>query len=228
MSIIIKDKNLLRILKIKLSTSNKKNIEDIDELDIQDINFMQKKLNIDLKEIVKFRNLKRLSLKFFDITDDVVDALSQLQCLESIEFYMCVFKTTKQINGKIKNLLIYNCNIISLNIISNPNYLESLEIVHSGLVDIKEISIYKKIKLIGLSNCNIISIPSLSNFEELEYIYINEVQLMYTFDITKMKNLKLISLNGSKVNNKDEYIAQLKNQNSSIEILFREDNLPIE
>lgn len=227
MRTIIEDKNLLRILKIKLSTGNQKNIEDIDELDIQDVNFMQK-LNIDLKEIIKLKNLKRLSLKFFDITDDVIDALNQLQFIESIEFYMCVFKTTKQINRNIKNLLIYNCNDINIKIISNPIYLENLEIVHSGLVDIKEISIYKKLKLIRISNCNIISIPSLSYFEELEYIYINEVQLMYSFDITKMKNLKLISLNGSEVNNKEEYISQLKNQNSSIEILFRDNNLPIE
>lgn len=67
--------------------------------------------------------------------------------------------------------------------------------------------------------------------DELNIQDVNLMQKKLNIDlkeIIKLKNLRLISLNGSKVNNKDEYISQLRNQNSSIEILFRENNLPIE
>ena len=41
-----------------------------------------------------------------------------------------------------------------------------------------------------------------------------------------MKNLVYISLNGSKVNNKEEYVKKLLRQKIKLDVEFEEDNLP--
>ena len=92
MSEKIIDKNLSRIIKVKMCTNSLNNIEEIEDISIQDINLMQNKLNIDLTEIVKLKNLKSLSLKFFDITDEIIEAINQLNAMENIEFSMCIAK----------------------------------------------------------------------------------------------------------------------------------------
>ena len=60
MSEKIIDKNLSRIIKVKMWTSNLSSIEEIEDISIQDINLMQNKLNINLREIVKLKNLKNI------------------------------------------------------------------------------------------------------------------------------------------------------------------------
>ena len=46
--------------------------------------------------------------------------------------------------------------------------------------------------------------------------------------ISRHSNLKFISLNGSKVDDKKEYIEKIKFQNDRIKIEFKDDNRPIE
>ena len=70
------DKNLSRIIKIKMCTNNLNSLEEIEDISIQDINLMQNKLNIDLTEIIKLKNLKNISLKFFEITDEIIEAIN--------------------------------------------------------------------------------------------------------------------------------------------------------
>ena len=108
MSEKIIDKNLSRIIKIKMCTSDINDIEDIEDISIQDINLMQNKLNIDLTEIEKLKNLKRISLKFFEITNEIIKAINKLEYLETIEFSMCIFKNKEALSKKLKSIVILN------------------------------------------------------------------------------------------------------------------------
>lgn len=228
MSEKIMDKNLSRIIKVKMCTNSLNNIEEIEDISIQDINLMQNKLNIDLTEIVKLKNLKSLSLKFFDITDEIIEAINQLNAMENIEFSMCIFKTKKKLSRNIKSLIIYNCQDFELNIVNENINLEELQLVHSGMMDVANLSIFKNIKYLKLSDCSVISIPKISGLESLEELYLNNIELPYDIDITRMLNLKFISLNGSNVADKEDYIKKLYNQNNKLVVEFKENNLPIE
>ena len=202
MSAKIKDRNLSRIIKLKMCTSDINDIEEVEDISIQNINLMQNRLNIDLTEIVKLKKLRNLSLKFFEITDQFIEAINQLAHIKRIEFSMCIFK-----------------NKIEL--------LEELQIIHSGIVDISNIKKFKKVKYLKIAHCNVISIPGITALENLEQLYLNHIEIPYDIDISKMQNLKFISLSGSNVSNKEKYIEKLHKQNEKVTIEFKEDDLPI-
>ena len=139
MSEKIIDKNLSRIIKTKMCTSNLSSIEEIKDISIQDINLMQNKLNINLMEIIKLKNLKSISLKFFEITDEIIEAINKLEYIESIEFSMCIFKTKSRLSSKLKSVIIYNCQDFKLDMLKENTILEELQFIHSGIVDINNI-----------------------------------------------------------------------------------------
>lgn len=227
MSEKITDNNLSRIIKLKMCTSNVNDIEEIEDISIQDINLMQNKLNIDLTEIVKLKNLRTLSLKFFEITDEVIEAINKLEHIKNIEFDMCIFKNKKELSEKIQSIIIYNCQDFNINILKQTINLEELQLIHSGLVDISNIKNFKKLKYLKVAHCNVISIPSIALLENLEQLYLNHIEIPYDIDISKMQNLKFISLSGSNVPNKEKYIETLHKQNEKVTIEFEKNDLPI-
>lgn len=224
----IKNQNLLRILKLKLCTTPAKKYTDIENIDISNKNLMGNNLDIDLTEIIKLSNLKTVSLKFFKITDDVIDSINKLEKLYKIEFYMCEFKTKRTLNKKIIDITIYCCKDFSKEILDKSTNIERLELTNSGLVDMNDLQIFKDLKLIKIRDCSLISLPKISSLDKLEYIYLNNLDIQYDFDISKMNNLKLISLNGSKFINKESYIQNLKEIKPNLVIEDRDDDLPIE
>lgn len=228
MSEKIVDKNLSRITKIKMCTSDINVIEDIEDISIQDINLMQNKLNIDLTEIAKLKNLKSVSLKFFEITDEIIQAINQLECLETIEFSMCIFKNKKVLQKNIKSVIIFNCQDFNIDMLNQNTTLEELHLVHSGIVDIVDISKFKTLKYLKIAHCSAISIPSIGTLEYLERLYLNHIEIPYDINISKMLNLKFVSLSGSNVPNKEMYIEKLHDQNKMLIVEFEENDLPIE
>ena len=228
MSEKIIDKNLSRIIKLKMCTSDINNIEDIEDLSIQDVNLMQNRLNINLTEIKKLKKLKSVSLKFFEITDDIIEAINELKYLEHIEFSMCIFKNKEMILGNLKSIIIYNCQNFAIDMLKENTIIEELQIIHSGIINISDLSKFKSIKYLKIAHCSAISIPSISILENLEQLYLNHLEIPYDIDISKMKKLKLISLSGSNVPNKDKYIQKLSSQNKELTVIFEENDLPIE
>ena len=227
MSAKIKDRNLSRIIKLKMCTSDINDIEEVEDISIQNINLMQNRLNIDLTEIVKLKKLRNLSLKFFEITDEFIEAINQLEHIKRLEFSMCIFKNKIELPEKVESVIIYNCQDFNTNMLNKNTDLEELQLIHSGIVDISNIKKFKKVKYLKIAHCNAISIPSITALENLEQLYLNHLEIPYDIDISKMPNLKFISLSGSNVPNKEKYIEKLHKQNEKVTIEFKEDDLPI-
>lgn len=227
MSEKINDRNLSRIIKLKMCTSDINDIEEVEDISIQDINLMQNRLNIDLTEIVKLKKLRNLSLKFFEITDEFIEAINQLEHIKRLEFSMCIFKNKIELSEKVQSVIIYNCQDFNINMLNKNANLEELQIIHSGIVDISNIKKFKKVKYLKIAHCNVISIPGITALENLEQLYLNHIEIPYDIDISKMQNLKFISLSGSNVSNKEKYIEKLHKQNEKVTIEFKEDDLPI-
>ncbi len=224
----IEDKNLERIIKIKMATNNYNSIDQIEDICIQDINLMDNRLNIDLTEITKLTNLKSLSLKFFTITDEEIKKINDLNFLESIDFSLCEFETKKPLINHLNSVTIYNCKNFDISILENNNDLEYLSIIHSGIIDVTKLLKYNKLKYLKIGHCVAISISKISSLENLEKLYLNHLELQNNIDITSMKKLRFISLSGSTIQHKEEFIKDLQSINKKLIIEFRENDLPIE
>ncbi|MCI8617319.1 MAG: hypothetical protein HFJ60_03615 [Clostridia bacterium] len=222
------DKNLSRIIKIKMCTNNLNSLEEIEDISIQDINLMQNKLNIDLTEIIKLKNLKNISLKFFEITDEIIEAINKLKHIETIEFYMCSFRTKKILSSQLKSIIIYNCQNFEFSILERNTNLEEIQLVHSGIIDMNNITEFKNLKFLKIAHCNAINISNINVLGNLEQLFLNHIEIPCDIDISKMSNLKLISLSGSNVSDKESYIRKLYNKNKEVKIEFEKNDLPIE
>ena len=227
MGLNIENKQLLRSIKLSMIVENKTELEEIDELSLVNKNFIGKDLEIDLTEIYKVKNLKSLSIKFFTITDSVIESINKLENLETIEISMCKFETTKILKSNINTMYIYTSDGINLDNFDLEK-LEYIRLENSGLVDIYKLTKFLNLTRLELVNCPIISIPRISMLKKIEELYLQEIDLKFDLEIAGLKNLKFISLNGSKVDDKVSYINKIKEQNKNIKVRFENINKPIQ
>lgn len=227
MEIDIKNKQLLRNIKLRMIVENKTKLEEIDELSLINKNFLNQDLKIDLLEIYKLKNLKKLSIKFFTINDEIIKVLNKLENLEILEVYMCKFETTEKLNGNIKNIYIFNAENWNLDILET-NRVKVIRIENSGLVDLYKFVKFEEIERLEIIKCPVVSIPKLNLLKLLKRLYLQEIDLQFNLEIGELKKLEFISLNGSKVADKKEYIEKIKVQNENVKVEFKDNNRPIE
>lgn len=227
MEIDIKNKQLLRNIKLRMVVENKTTLEEIDELSLVNRNFLNQDLKIDLLEIYKLKNLKKLSIKFFTINDEIVKSLNKLENVEILEMYMCKFETAEKLNGNIKNIYFFNAENLNFDILETKN-VEIIRIENSGLVDLYKIVKFEEIERLEIVKCPVISIPKLNLLKSLKELYLQEIDLQFNLEIGELKKLEFISLNGSKVKDKKEYIEKIKTQNNNIKVEFKSNNRPIQ
>ena len=227
MEIDIKNKQLLRNIKLRMIVENKTKLEEIDELSLINKNFLNQDLKIDLLEIYKLKNLKKLSIKFFTINDEIIKVLNKLENLEILEVYMCKFETTEKLNGNIKNIYIFNAENWNLDILET-NRVKVIRIENSGLVDLYKFVKFEEIERLEIIKSPVVSIPKLNLLKLLKRLYLQEIDLQFNLEIGELKKLEFISLNGSKVADKKEYIEKIKIQNENVKVEFKDNNRPIE
>ena len=227
MGLNIDDKQLLRNIKLRMVVENKTELEEIDELSLVNKNFLGQDLGIDLTEIVKVKNLKNLSIKFFTITDEIIETLNKLEKLETIEILMCKMETSKIIENNIKTIYIHSVEGLNIDNFQTEN-LEYIRIENSGLIDIYKLTKFSNLERLELVNCAIISVPKISMIKSLEELYLREIDLQFDLEISNLQKLRFISLNGSKVKDRNTYIEKIKKQNSNIKIEFENTNKPIQ
>lgn len=227
MGLNIDDKQLLRNIKLRMVVENKTELEEIDELSLVNKNFLGQDLGIDLTEIVKVKNLKNLSIKFFTITDEIIETLNKLEKLETIEILMCKMETSKIIENNIKTIYIHSVEGLNIDNFQTEN-LEYIRIENSGLIDIYKLTKFSNLERLELVNCAIISVPKISMIKSLEELYLQEIDLQFDLEISNLQKLRFISLNGSKVKDRNTYIEKIKKQNSNIKIEFENTNKPIQ
>ena len=228
MEIDIKNKALLRNVKLRMVVENKTSIEEVSELSLMNKTFIKEDAKLNLEEIYKLKNLKKLSIKFFTINDEIIKVLNKLEKLEILEIYMCKFETTERLNGNnIKNIYIYNAENLNLDIL-DTNKVKAIRIENSGLVDFYKFVKFEKIEKLEVIRCPVISIPKLNLLKSIKELYLQEIDLQFDLEINALEKLEFISLNGSNVNDREEYIQKIKNQNNYIKVEFKNDNRPIE
>lgn len=138
-----------KIGKFNIQEVSEKDIEEVEEIDLSGIKLNGEKTDIDLKELSKLKNLRRIMLKNFNLNDEAINGLNGLQQLESIYLAYCEMTSNISLsNDSVNSLVINGCEIqdysllsfakstafiaddkLKLNRLTNKESLESLRLV---------------------------------------------------------------------------------------------------
>lgn len=178
------NKYLEKDIKIKLGYfENQKitqeDLETITELGINNYTLSNQNKQIDLQELRQFPNLQMLTLQHFEINDEVIKMLSELQKLSHIQIASCHYESNDTYTiPSLKSLIINCCEFEKVSSIYAPKNFTINGIPRK--VDISTISGADNIETLTLSN-----IEKIINFSK----------------VVEMPNLKSLNLNGTKVDN---------------------------
>ncbi len=196
------DEEVSKAVKFKLKKYNKQIDENdlklIEDFDLSNRALSGKEKNINLRFLSLMTNLKRISLQYFKIDNEVVNILNSLEKLTVLELDFCECCFNKKLENK--NLLS-----ISLNCCEVDNY--------------SNISLTKDFTIIGENKLNL---QLLEDKLKTENLYLNNCKIGKIEFINYFRNLKRLNLDGSKFNEK-----KLLNLKETIEVSKLERYLPI-
>ena len=197
------DEEVTKVIRFKLKKYNDR-IEENDLKAIEDFDLSNKTLsgrekNIDLSFLEMMPNLKRISLQYFKIDNNIVNILNSLEKLTVLELNFCeCYFNNKLENKNLLNLFLNCCRI--------NNYLK--------------ISLTKNFTIIGENKLNL---QFLENKLNTENLYLNNCKIEKFDYIEYFSNLKKLNLDGSIVDQKKE----LKKLNKKVNISFLDKYLPV-
>lgn len=149
-------------------------IEDlpkVNDICISNFNAKGEKINTDISELNKLINLKILSLKGFELTEDIVAILRSFPKLVQLNLYECDAKGTISISmEKLKGLILENCSLPNLNNILLP---ENFLIVNGGVIDALKLQNSGAVKNLGIKNSVIINSDFLSELRRLRELNVD-------------------------------------------------------
>lgn len=154
-----------------------KDLELIEELTLNNRNFLGECENISLNILKYLPNIKVLSLQYFELEGRDVEIINELKELKAIELISCKQNYKNQINNKS---------------------IESLTISNSKINNFDNLYLPKILTLIGVKNINLNNVHRRKNIERL---YLQDCVLDNIDFIIDCENLKEINLDGTKVKN---------------------------
>ena len=153
------------------------NIEGIECLTINKLNYQLKEARFIPEELAYFKNLKTCGFSQFTIRDNIIKNLNKLQELNFLKFDHCRYIGQNEVENNLENIELNYSDIELLYMLKNKQSLKNAFIKDIENVDIEKISKYENLENLSLLNCEIKNAKSL----------------------LKLKNLKTIKIIGSKL-----------------------------
>lgn len=211
---IIKYDELSEYIMFKLNKLN--NITEEDLLLIDELNIDYKEEKVDLNILNKFKNIKILTLKNYNISKEIFYVLMNLSNLEDITFERCSFNNCNIIAGlNIKELSLINCLINNYDFVYVMEKLEKLEIIN-GTVEITKLNRLTNLEFLLLSDSEILDPNHNIIINKLKEIYIDNTNINDLNILNNLNNLEYISLDKKQIKNNKELINTFKKKNISI------------
>lgn len=169
--------------------------KEYDKVEIEDLksikNILLKKINSlgeyndsDIVDLLLFENLSSCSLFKFDINENDINILNQLEKLNYIHFDFCKFNIeTLNFNHSINNISFNMCESLDFKYLKN--------------------TLVKEIRIIGDKNNKVeVNIKGLESALNLEKLYIHNFKIKNIEKILEIApNLKELNIDGSNVQN---------------------------
>lgn len=165
--------------------------EDLNEIEVVHLNaldFLDEPTDVEICDLVFFKNLKNCYLSNMYIKDEDLEILNSIKSLESLQLNNCSFSNNKKMNLNLLSLIVNKCKDIKFKIFDNLVALESVRIVNCDNVELSGISKLSNLKKLYLQNLKLDQIDEIKDLKKLEYLNLNG---------SKIKNL--INLNNNKL-----------------------------
>lgn len=180
-------KDVEKLIEKNISEITESDLSKISRLTLNKKNFFKEEKDYILKDLMKFKNLKVISLSGFKLTEEDIEILNSLKNLNFIHFDFCKFYLNKlNFNTNIEYLIFNVCKDIKLSMLEKTK-AKSIKIIGSKL---------------EMNNLSILDFYMAENLKELSlnnYIVnnISEIQQI-------APNLTNLNLDGSIISEKEE------------------------
>lgn len=165
-----------------------------------------------LKELLKFNNIKSITLRNGYIYNDDYNIFLQLSNLSEIVFDNCEFENADLVASlNIKTLSLINCNINNYSFLNVFEHLEGLTIIN-GTVEINKINTLKELKYLQLSYSKILDNTQL-NLNDLIELYIDNTNIYNLEFLGNLFNLKRLSIDSEQYNKNKDIVQELLAKN---------------
>ena len=165
--------------------------EDLNEIEVVHLNaldFLDEPTDVEICDLVFFKNLKNCYLSNMYIKDEDLEILNRIKSLESLQLNNCSFSNNKKMNLNLLSLIVNKCKDIKFKIFDNLVTLESVRIVNCDNVELSGISKLSNLKKLYLQNLKLNQIDEIKDLKELEYLNLNGSKIK---NLTNLNNNKL-------------------------------------
>ena len=205
---------LTNYLKFKLDKiEDEFTFDDLSKIDELFLDYQEEA--IDLRVVDNFKNLKRIELINFTVSNEDINIMERLSKLDDITFDRCNFEEENNLTKlHLSGLSLINCFIDNCDFVYEMKDLKELSLIHLN-VDTNKLNTLSNLTHLQLSY------SSLSNEEidinSLEELYIDNTNINKIDFTLKLPKLKILSINEEQyLNNKDLVKDLIKNK---IEVL---------
>ena len=161
-----------------------------------------------LEDLLKLKNLKKLTLRNGYIHNDNFNIFLELKELEDVVFDFCKFENADLISSlKLKSLSLFNCDINNYSFVSKLENLEELTITN-GKVELNKINLLTKLRYLQLSYSEVLD-NTFFNIDTLEELYIDNTNIESFSFIGNLNNLKKISIDENQYESNKEFFNAL-------------------
>lgn len=184
-------KELKRLIAMKTGKIDFEAVSEEDIVRIRDISLNSFLMNgqssgIDLNILKYFLSLERVRISNFEITNEVLDMLSKLECLDTIEIVGCTFKDVdfSSLNGKIKRISFTKCDDLPF---TYPDVAD-INIVKSN-IDFKNIN-FGNVQTVFIQNSTIKNVSDLNEYSEIRKVNLDGT-ILYDSNGDVVKDIKV-------------------------------------
>lgn len=180
----IKSKDIKRYVYLKLGKKETEEVnnEELNKITFLNLNYKNFKDEIneyDFNDLKQFKNLKELTLNGFEITEEMISNINQIDNLEILVINHCSFVTNKELISNLRRLVLTYTKINNLTNFKKCSDLENIEFIDCGDVDINNLIELKMLKEILVYNSEISNALELRNFDKLRILKIDGSKLDY-------------------------------------------------
>ncbi len=161
-------------------------LNKVDELVINLKDIINDEEDFNFDDIRKFNNLKRLTLRFFEINLKTILILNIINKLQDITFDNCKINNLNKLK-ELKSLSLINCNV-NVNVIENMKSLEYLTIINDR-INLNILNNLNNLKYLNLSYCKVKGELYNINIETLCIDNTNIENYNFIKKLVKLKNV---------------------------------------
>lgn len=196
----LKSKELKEYVYLELEKSKRdplydEDIDRIEDLTLNALDFLDEPTDITLFDLVFFNNLKSCTIIDKKISAQELNALNSVKSLETLQLVRCEIPNEVYLTSNINYVIIEKSTSVNMETFSRLKSLEKFRAI----------------------NCVNFNLSGISKCENVTNVYLQNLNLNEIKELKEMKKLRKINLNGTKVKHMCKF-------SKNIEVIHEDEN----